>query len=160
SDPLEWTLNRALGLSRGYTFDIPVENRMIGTLVHSVVQHLVDTGETSGDNSPTSSEIKSTFDRLVPRFASELLLPGQLTRRNTIRSTALASLTHLFTALKDRGVRIIAAEADFTYDWTLIIAGTPTVIPLRGQRDLEGTFDDGRLAIVDLKWANFDKRYR
>lgn len=160
SDPLEWTLNRALGLSHGYTFDIPTDNRMIGTLVHAVVQHLIDAGETSGDNIPTPSAIATTFDRLVPRFASELLLPGQLTRRNTIRSTALASLTHLFTALKERGVRITAAEADFTYDWTLIIAGTPTVIPLRGQRDLEGTFDDGRLAIVDLKWANFDKRYR
>ena len=160
SDPLEWTLNRALGLSHGYSFDIPTDNRMIGTLVHAVVQHLVDAGETSGDNNPMASVIAKTFDRLVPRFASELLLPGQLTRRNTIRSTALASLTHLFTALKERGVRITAAEADFTYDWTLIIAGTPTVIPLRGQRDLEGTFDDGRLAIVDLKWANFDKRYR
>jgi ATP-dependent helicase/nuclease subunit B len=160
SDPLEWTLNRALGLSHGYTFDIPTDNRMIGTLVHAVVQHLVDAGETSGDNNPTASAIAKTFDRLVPRFASELLLPGQLTRRNTIRSTALASLTHFFSALQERGVRLTAAEADFTYDWTLTIAGTPTVVPLRGQRDLEGTFDDGRPAIVDLKWANFDKRYR
>ncbi|AOP54150.1 PD-(D/E)XK nuclease family protein [Brevibacterium aurantiacum] len=160
SDPLEWTLNRALGLSRGYTFDIPTDNRMIGTLVHAVVQHLVDAGETSGDKNPTASAIATTFDRLVPRFASELLLPGQLTRRNTIRSTALASLTHLFTALQDRGVHLTAAEADFTYDWTLTIAGSPRVIPLRGQRDLEGTFDDGRPTIVDLKWANFDKRYR
>lgn len=160
SDPLEWTLNRALGLSRGYTFDIPVENRMIGTLVHAVVQHLVDAGETRGDNSPTPSAIATTFDQLVPRFASELLLPGQLPRRNTIRSTALASLTHLFTALQDRGVHLTAAEADFNYDWTLTIAGTPRVIALRGQRDLEGTFDDGRPAIVDLKWANHDKRYR
>lgn len=160
SDPLEWTLNRALGLSRGYTFDIPVENRMIGTLVHAAVQHLVDAGETGGDNTPTPSAIATTFDQLVPRFASELLLPGQLTRRNTIRSTALASLTHLFTALQDRGVHLTAAEADFNYGWTLTIAGTPKVIPLRGQRDLEGTFGDGRPAIVDLKWANYDKRYR
>src|SRR5699024_7653625 len=160
SDPLEWTLNRALGLSHGYSFDIPTDNRMIGTLVHAVVQHLVDAGETRGDNNPMASVIEKAFDRLVPRFASELLLPGQLTRRNTIRTTAIASLIHLFTALKERGVKITAAEADFTYDWTLIIAGTPTVIPLRGQRDLEGTFDDGRPAIVDLKWANFDKRYR
>ena len=133
---------------------------MIGTLVHAVVQHLVDAGETRGDNNPMASVIAKAFDRLVPRFASELLLPGQLTRRNTIRTTALASLIHLFTALKERGVRITAAEADFTYDWTLIIAGTPRVIALRGQRDLEGTFDDGRPAIIDLKWANYEKRYR
>ncbi|MGR6092106.1 PD-(D/E)XK nuclease family protein [Brevibacterium sp. CSND-B09] len=160
SDPLEWTLNRALGLSHGYTFDIPADNRMIGTLVHAVVQHLVDAGETSGDNIPTPSVIAKTFDRLVPRFASELLLPGQLTRRNTIRSTALTSLTHLFTALKERGVHLTAAEADFTYEWSMTIAGTSTMVSLRGQRDLEGTFDDGRPSIVDLKWANYDKRYR
>lgn len=160
SDPLEWTLGRALGLSRGFTFDIPAENRMIGTLVHAVAEHLVRSGDTSNGNIPPPSRIASMFDQLIPRFASELLLPGQLTRRNKIRSTALASLTHLFEDLHERGISITAAEVDFAFDWTLTIAGSPTMVQLRGQRDLEGAFEDGRPAIIDLKWANYDKRYR
>ena len=46
SDPLGWTLERGLGLSRGFTFDIPTDNRMIGNLVHAVVEHLVQTRTT------------------------------------------------------------------------------------------------------------------
>lgn len=165
SDPQEWALSRALGLGRGYTFDIPTGNRMIGTLVHAVVEHLVRIGETNAAETsvgeiPSAATIATTFDSLVPRFAAELLLPGQLARRNTIRSIALASLTHLFTAAQSRGFNITGAEENFTVDWTLTIAGTPRTVQLRGQRDLDGAFVDGRPVIIDLKWANSDKRYR
>lgn len=159
SDPLGWTLERGLGLSRGFTFDIPTDNRMIGNLVHAVVEHLVQTNDT--DTSLTTlADIAKTFDRLVPRFASELLLPGQLARKNTIRSTATASLVHLFTTLRNRGITIVGAETGFDHDWVLTVAGEAMTVQLRGQRDLEGAFCDGRPAIIDLKWANYEKRYR
>ncbi|MGO2943467.1 MAG: PD-(D/E)XK nuclease family protein [Brevibacterium aurantiacum] len=172
SDPQEWVLSRALGLRRGFTFDIPTGDRMIGTLVHAVVEHLVKansaetrvgestTGETDDGATPATSTIRATFDRLVPRFAAELLLPGQLARLNTIRSTALASLTHLFAAAQNRGFDITDAEADFAVDWTLTLAGTPWTVQLRGQRDLQGAFVDGREVIIDLKWTKSDRRYR
>jgi ATP-dependent helicase/nuclease subunit B len=160
SDPQEWVLSRALGLKRGFTFDIPTENRMIGTLVHSVAEHLVRSGETCKGAAPSATAIAAAFDRLVPRFAAELRLPGQLARKNTVRSTATASLINLFTTAQSRGFAITGAEVDFSVDWQLTIAGTPRTVQLRGQRDLEGTFADGRPVIVDLKWANSDKRYR
>lgn len=160
SDPQEWILSRALGVRRGYTFVIPTDNRMIGTLVHAVVEHLVRHSERGDGAIPSAARIATTFDHFVPRFAAELLLPGQLARRNTIRSTVLASLTHLFTAAQNRGFYITGAEENFCVDWTLTIAGTPRTVQLRGQRDLEGAFVDGRPVIIDLKWANSDKRYR
>ena len=159
SDPLGWTLERGLGLSRGFTFDIPTDNRMIGNLVHAVVEHLVQTNDTD-TSLTTPADIAKTFDRLVPRFASELLLPGQLARKNTIRSTATASLVHLFTTLRNRGITIVGAETDFDHDWVLTVAGEAMTVQLRGQRDLEGAFSDSRPAIIDLKWANYEKRYR
>lgn len=159
SDPLGWTLERGLGLSRGFTFDIPTDNRMIGNLVHAVVEYLVQTNDTD-TSLTTPADIAKTFDRLVPRFASELLLPGQLARKNTIRSTATASLVHLFTTLRNRGITIVGAETDFDHDWVLTVAGEAMTVQLRGQRDLEGAFSDGRPAIIDLKWANYEKRYR
>src|SRR5699024_8347863 len=159
SDPLGWTLERGLGLSRGFTFDIPTDNRMIGNLVHAVVEDLVQTNDS--DNTAISpAGVGKTFDRLVPRFASELLLPGQLARKNTIRSTATASLLHLFTTLRNRGITIVGAETDFDHDWVLTVAGEAMTVQLRGQRDLQGAFSDSRPAIIDLKWANYEKRYR
>lgn len=160
SDPLGWTLERGLGLRRGFTFDIPTDNRMIGNLVHAVVEDLVQARNDSDNSAISPAGVGKTFDRLVPRFASELLLPGQLARKNTIRSTATASLVHLFTTLSNRGITIVGAETGFDHDWVLTVAGEAMTVQLRGQRDLEGAFSDSRPAIIDLKWANYEKRYR
>lgn len=160
SDPQEWVLSKALGLGRGFTFDLPTGNRMIGTLVHAVVEDLVRSGAASNGTPLVEDTVASTLDRLVPRFAAELLLPGQLARRIAVRSLASASVLRLFDEAQRRGFVITGAEVDFTYGWTLTIAGTPRSILLRGQRDLEGVFADGRPVIIDLKWANSDKRYR
>lgn len=160
SDPLGWTLERAIGVKRGFSFDVPTGNRMIGTFVHAVVEELVSRGAAANVALPTPQAIAESFDRFVPRFASELLLPGQRARLGTIRSTVLASLTSLFTALQDRSITLTGAETDFTHVWELTVGGSPRTVELGGMRDLEGTFDDGRAAIIDLKWTNSGKRYR
>ena len=160
SDPLGWTLERALGIKRGFSFDVPTGNRMIGTFVHAIVEELFSRGEPADGAVPPTQEIAEIFDRFVPRFASELLLPGQKARLGTIRSTVLASLATLFTKLQERGITLTGAEAAFTHAWELTVSGSPTTVVLGGMRDLEGAIDDGRPVIIDLKWANSGKRYR
>ena len=86
---------------------------MIGNLAHAVVEDLVQARNDSDNSAISPAGVGSTFDRLVPRFASELLLPGQLARKNTIRSTATASLVHLFTTLRNCGITIVGAETGF-----------------------------------------------
>ncbi|WP_193627392.1 PD-(D/E)XK nuclease family protein [Brevibacterium sp. CFH 10365] len=160
NDPLGWTLERAIGIRRGFSSEVPTGNRMIGTFVHAIVEELVSRGAATNGTLPRTQNIADTFDRFVPRFASELLLPGQKARLGTIRSTVLASLTSLFTPLANRGITLTRAEADFTHTWELAVGGTPRSVELGGMRDLEGSFDDGRPAIIDLKWSNSGKRYR
>ncbi|WP_193069910.1 PD-(D/E)XK nuclease family protein [Brevibacterium aurantiacum] len=160
SDPLGWTLDRAIGIRHGFSSEVPTGNRMIGTFVHAIVENLVTRGAAANGSRPTTQIIADTFDRFVPRFASELLLPGQKARLGTIRSTVLASLTSLFTTLQDCGITLTGAEAAFTRAWKLTVGGSPRTVELAGMRDLEGTFDDGRPAIIDLKWSNSGKRYR
>src|SRR5699024_293166 len=46
------------------------------------------------------------------------------------------------------------------HTWELTVQGTPRTVELGGMRDLEGAFDDGRPAIIDLKWSNSGKRFR
>src|SRR5699024_9923350 len=133
---------------------------MIGSFDHAIVEDLVSRGVAAKGAIPTTQIIADTFDRFVPRFASELLLPGQKARLGTIRSTVLASLTSLFSALANRGITLARAEADFTHSWELTVGGMSRTVELGGMRDLEGVFDDGRPAIIDLIWSNSDKRYR
>src|SRR5699024_11461114 len=83
SDPLGWTLERAIGIRRGFSSEVPTGNRMIGTFVHAIVEDLVSRGVAAKGAIPTTQNIADTFDGFVPRFASELLLPGQKARLGT-----------------------------------------------------------------------------
>ena len=160
TSPLEWTLQKGLRLRSGFTDQVPTGSRMIGTLVHAVVQHLVDTGLATGGAVPAATAIGDCFNRLVPRYASELLLPGNQTRLATLRSTTIGTVRGLFSTLADRGLRITAAEADIDEPLTLTIAGADRSLRLKGSRDLVGEFADGRTAVLDLKWTRGPKTYR
>src|SRR5699024_12366879 len=116
-----------------------------------IVQDLFSKVVSANGALPTTQNTADTFDRFVPRFASELLLPGQKSRLGTIRSTVLASLTSLFTALANRGITLTRAEADFTHMWELTVGGMSRTVELGGMRDIEGVFEDGLPAIIYRK---------
>lgn len=160
TDPLDWTLTRGMKLTTGYGVQVPTGSRMIGLLVHAVVEHLVRDGAAAHGAVPTRDRIRTAFDRLVPRFAAELRLPGQRSRLNALRSTAVGSITGLFTALSTRGITVTAAEASFTAPLALTVADSLRDVELSGFRDLDGEFLDGRHAVLDLKWTRGPKRYR
>src|SRR5699024_12029207 len=98
--PQQWVLKHALGIRPASVADLPTGNRMIGTLVHAVVEALVHQryDESIGGMTlpvPSTEEIGAAFDPLVPRLAPGLDLPGRAaepadTRGRTQRSpTAL-----------------------------------------------------------------------
>lgn len=160
NDPLAWTLRYGLGLKRGLSFEVPTGNQMVGTLVHSVVEHLILDGSATDGRVPPPETITAAFNRLVPRFAAELLLPGQQARLGMIRTASVSSLTTLFSTLARREIVVAGAEVDFSSPVTLSIAGQPVALTLIGTRDLDGRSVDGRPAVIDLKWTNWHKGYR
>lgn len=159
-DPLSWTLRYGLNLSAGLGALVPTDNRMLGLLVHAVVEHLVVSGAADDGAVPTRSDIQEVFDRFVPRFASELLLPGSRARLESVRTTTLDSLTELFSTLATRGLHVTGAESEFRSEITLDIAGVPLTIELMGFRDLDAQLPDGRPAVIDLKWTYSPRTYR
>ncbi|WP_019159043.1 PD-(D/E)XK nuclease family protein [Brevibacterium senegalense] len=159
-DPLSWTLRYGLNLSAGLGALVPTDNRMLGLLVHAVVEHLVVSGAADDGAVPTRSDIQEVFDRFVPRFASELLLPGSRARLESVRTTTLDSLTELFRTLASRGLHVTGAETEFHSEITLDIAGVPLTIGLTGFRDLDAQLPDGRPAVIDLKWTYSPRTYR
>lgn len=160
NDPLAWTLRYGLGLKRGFSFGVPTGNQMVGTLVHSVVEHLILDGSAIAGRVPSPETITAVFNRLVPRFAAELLLPGQQARLGMIRTAAVSSLATLFSTLARREILVAGAEVDFSSPVTLFIAGQPVALTLIGTRDLDGRSVDGRPAVIDLKWTNWQKGFR
>jgi ATP-dependent helicase/nuclease subunit B len=164
--PLEWLLERRLGVSAGGLADIPTGNRMIGTFIHAVVEEMVRRRLGTGPDAtavavvPEPGEIRAELDRQLPRLASELLLPGNSRRRGIVLEEADRAITELFAELGKAGARVSGAETKYR----TVIAGShgrdDQPIQLGGYRDLDIVLPDGRAGVIDLKYTRSKKKYR
>lgn len=163
---LAWVFHRPFGLEQGSLAQVPTGNRMIGTLVHKVVETLfedvvapaADAGRLVG---PTPDQIAGTFDDLVPRFAAELLLPGQTRRRRSVRAAALRSIGRLFDLLALHGLAMTGSESPFELPVRLDVDGRELTVPFGGSRDVDALDPaTGEPVVIDLKWTNSRNRYR
>lgn len=162
--PHQWVLKYALGIRPASVAALPTGNRMIGTLVHAVVEELVHRrfDESVGGTplqAPSAAEIADCFDHLVPQFASELDLPGRAAERTDIRQRTIRSLTELFTRTTDAGLRITGTESRFEHPLTLPLASGERAVPFVGSRDVDARDSAGRPVVIDLKWSRSRTRY-
>lgn len=162
--PHQWVLKYALGIRPASVAVLPTGNRMIGTLVHAVVEELVRRrfDERVGGTSlqaPSAAEIEDCFDHLVPQFASELDLPGRAAERTDIRQRTVRSLAELFTRTTDAGLRITGTEARFEHLLALPLAGGERAVPFVGSRDVDARDSADHPMVIDLKWSRSRTRY-
>ncbi|WP_394216265.1 PD-(D/E)XK nuclease family protein [Brachybacterium vulturis] len=162
--PRHWALEYALGIRPAEVAVLPTGARMIGTLLHAVVETLVQERFDPGLGGaaldvPAPQEIEATFDALVPQLASELDLPGRRAERTEVREHAVRSLRELFTGTARAGLRITGTETDFAVPWTLPLAGGEHTVQFRGSRDVDAVDADGRATVLDLKWSRSRTRY-
>ncbi|MCT1431432.1 PD-(D/E)XK nuclease family protein [Brachybacterium muris] len=162
--PLHWLLEHALGVRTADVAALPTGDRMIGTLVHAVVEQLVQQRWDDGVGGaplrpPTDEEITSVFDRLVPQFASELDLPGHAAQRADVHDRTVRSLRTLFAGTARAGLRITGTEVRFSHPLTLPLAGGARTIEFVGSRDLDLRDASGRPTVIDLKWSRSRTRY-
>ncbi|GAA1487836.1 PD-(D/E)XK nuclease family protein [Brachybacterium sacelli] len=156
--PHHWVLEYAFGIRPAQVAALPTGPPMIGTLVHAVVEHLVQEmfDEDLGGvplSAPPDTRIREVFDALVPQFASELDLPGRSAEREDIRSRAVRSLHEFFRRMAEAGLRITGTESSFTRPLELPLARGPLTVAFGGSRDVDARDERGRPAVIDLKWA-------
>lgn len=152
--PQHWALEYALDVRPAEVAALPTGARMIGTLVHAVVETLVHEHA-----HPTPEQIGATFDALVPQLASELDLPGRAAERSEVRERAVRSLGALFRGLADAGLRITGTESRFSLPLTLPLAAGPHTVTFVGSRDVDAVDAQGRPSVLDLKWSRSRTRY-
>ncbi|MGP9537984.1 PD-(D/E)XK nuclease family protein [Brachybacterium sp. AOP43-C2-M15] len=162
--PQHWTLEYALDIRPAEVAVLPTGSRMIGTLVHAVVETLVHErfdaalGGTALE-APSSTGIGEVFDRLVPQLASELDLPGRAAERADVRERAVRALGELFAGTARAGLRITGTESRFDVPLALPLAGGERTVRFRGSRDMDAVDAEGRPTVLDLKWSRSSTRY-
>ena len=148
----KWTYSSGLGLRAAAVSTVPTGNRMIGTLVHAVVEHLVE-------HDQRAEHIDEALDALLPQLASELLLPGREVELERVRATTRRSLTVLFTRLAEAGLAITGVEERFEEPLPLPLRRGEVTVPFMGFRDLVAEDAQGRRMVIDLKWTAAATKY-
>ncbi|NKX53026.1 RecB family exonuclease [Arthrobacter mobilis] len=154
---LAWVLEKKARLRVAEADEVPTGNRMIGTFTHKVVEELHRDLQQAHRAVPVPEEIDAKIDLLLPRMASELLLPGQQSRLKHLRVIVQESVLKFFSTLSKAGVAIQAMEQDFEKPLVLDVDGTEVTVPVTGKADVVGIDTEGRRVVVDLKWSNRDK---
>lgn len=156
--PHRWVLEYALKIRPASVAALPTGPRMIGTLVHAVVETLVQ--ERGRSLTPPSGErIEEVFDQLVPQLASELDLPGRSAERAEIRGRARRSLAELFGRTAAAGLQITGTETRFELPLELPLKTGPHPVVIAGSRDVDALDAAGNPLVLDLKWTSSLRRY-
>lgn len=153
----KWTYKNGLQIRPASIAQVPTGNRMIGTLVHAVVEALAQREDRTGP--PGAQRIREEIDAQVPRLASELLLPGREVELAGMREQAVRSLVEFFDRLAAAGLVITAVESRFEEALTLPLRRGEVTVPFVGFRDVDAEDADGRPVVIDLKWTFAAKKY-
>lgn len=156
---LAWVLEKKSQLHVAEAASIPTDNQMLGSFAHKVVEVLHHRLRAENRAVPDETEIRLTIDELMPHYASELLLPGQLRRRAAVTATLVASINTFFSQLSRGGVTLQEVEQAFEKEIRLTAAGEEFSVPVKGSADAVGIDTEGRTVVVDLKWTN-NAKYR
>lgn len=160
---LEWLLQYPLRISDGWVRSIPTGNQMIGSFLHKIIETIVREG-TAGDD----LDVARRFDEMLPRFASELALPGNGRLRQQIRANAMDVISSLFRTLSDERIEVLAAEAPFDRELDLNLTaldedGVTTekrTVRIRGSRDLDARDAAGNPVVIDMKYSGSKTKFR
>ncbi|MFD1210632.1 PD-(D/E)XK nuclease family protein [Arthrobacter sp. GCM10027362] len=151
---LAWVLEKKVKLRVAEADEVPTGNRMIGTFTHKVVEELHQDLAKALQAVPSTGQIDAKIDQLLPRMASELLLPGQQSRLKHLRAVVQETVLKFFKTLSRAGVLIQEMERSFERPLVLDVDGTEVTIPVDGKADVVGMDAEGRRVVVDLKWTN------
>jgi hypothetical protein len=152
NDPSQWVLQYPASLSRSPILSPSDRARLFGNLAHRLVEGCYQQPE-AVRCSP--DEIVDWFGRNCTRVIEEegatLLMPGERAYLADFQHRLRNSMRRLQEAL--RAARVVTVEPECR------LAGQFDGGDLSGSADLRVVRDDGRVAVIDMKWSG-SSRYR
>lgn len=173
TDTTGWLLRHPFGITPGGSASVPTGARMIGNLLHAVLEELVRRHRLADGHVSTQSlleaiaagEVEGVLNELIPRHASELALPGNKASHHEVAETARRSIEHFFTVLRDAGIAVRAIEHPISGATLPLTVRTPTgttetAVRFGGSIDFLGEDQHGNPVVLDFKWTRGEKHYR
>jgi hypothetical protein len=151
-NPYQWALNYPAQLKPSALLEVPGDFQLLGSLAHRMIEQLYQ--QANAISWPVE-RVRQWFDQTIARIVQEegavLLMSGRRADLEKFRLRFRRSLANLHQILQSAGIKLVEPEKS-------LAGGTP-LGSLRGSSDLLITLNDGRQAIIDLKWAG-NKKYR
>lgn len=146
NNPAVSVLKDVAKLYRGSSLAVDVENRLLGTLAHRLLQELFASPDALGWR---PEQIRAWFgnnaEALIEAEGAPLLMQGSGVALHKFRLTAQEGAVALVGHLQRAGVTRVESEVE--------LKGTLGDIPLVGQIDLLAHMPDARCVALDLKWT-------
>lgn len=173
TDSLGWVLRYPFGIKAGGAASVPTGAAMTGTLVHALIEELVRE-HTDSVGHVSTRRILEAVDRgrvgelmtaLVPRYTSELALPGNEALLHNVADTARDSIRTLFSVLLDTGIAVRDIEHaihDVPLPLVIDTAHGPQALDVRlgGSIDFLGEDASDTPVVLDFKWTRGERSYR
>lgn len=150
-DPYEWVLGYAAKLKESRLLDIPGD-ALYGNLAHASVERLYHNADAvQWRREKLLDWLDADFDSLISEEGAILRMPGHRADLETFRTRLRESVVALHDHL--RAAKVVSVETEREFEAETAIGS------LQGRVDLLVTRDDGRQAVIDMKWSYW-KGYR
>lgn len=143
--PLAWVLEHRAAIVSGAMSRLARGGLLNGNLSHRLVEVLHRDRAFELHEEEFMTYVDTRFDELLRTEGASLLLPGASIERLQLTRQVRSALRALYRYLDQSGYRIAAVEED--------IAISSAIGPLHGRVDLRLVDQEGRAAILDLKWG-------
>ena len=150
--PHEYALKYAAQLNEGAIESLAADARLKGNLAHHLVEAWLTEHSWTGqpiDRSDINAWLDDILPKVIRQIALPLAQPGMQVEQLQFHQQMLEALDALLQALNAANVTNLHTEKHFEYDSTLG--------QLIGSIDIFCELNDGRFAIIDMKWGGYNK---
>lgn len=152
-NPYAWLLEFPARLCASDILRVAEGARLCGTLAHALVERWVRAGvPLAASEARTGIWFEANFDALIDEEGAVLRLPGRHAELAEFRLAARQALRRLHAHLRAAQIATIEAEQ--------LLHGSFDGGELTGTADLVVRREDGRAAVVDMKWTSRAAAFR
>lgn len=150
-NPYQWLLHYPARIRPSRLLALPDDFRLYGNLAHGLIERWFRRPALCLDDSAWKAWFDPAFDQIIAEEGALLRMPGRGSDLQGFKARLRRALDHLLRQLQQAGVVRVDPEQP--------LAGVYPGGSLAGSADLVLERQDGRRAILDLKWQG-DRKYR